>query len=136
MSDSSKAPLLSQIDGPDDLKKIAPEKFPELAQEIRDTLIDSLANTGGHLGPNLGVVELTIALHAVFDSPKDKFLFDVSHQGYVHKMLTGRAAEIGTIRQYEGLNGFLLRTESEHDCYWCRTRRNGSLCGSRHGFRS
>ena len=117
MSDSSKAPLLSQINGPDDLKKIAPEKLPELAQEIRDTLIDSLSNTGGHLGPNLGVVELTIALHAVFESPKDKFLFDVSHQGYVHKMLTGRASEIGTIRQYEGLNGFLLRTESEHDCY-------------------
>ena len=117
MSDSSKAPLLSQINGPDDLKKIAPEKLPELAQEIRDTLIDSLSNTGGHLGPNLGVVELTIALHAVFKSPKDKFLFDVSHQGYVHKMLTGRAPEIGTIRQYEGLNGFLLRTESEHDCY-------------------
>jgi 1-deoxy-D-xylulose-5-phosphate synthase len=88
-----------------------------LASEIRDTLIRSLANTGGHLGPNLGVVELTIALHRVFNTPDDKLVFDVAHQGYVHKMLTGRADKIDTIRQYRGLNGFLLRTESEHDAY-------------------
>ncbi len=117
MSDSSKSPLLDQITSPADLDQLNSEQLTELAQEIRDTLINSLSNTGGHLGPNLGVVELSIALHKVFESPEDKFLFDVSHQGYVHKMLTGRAAEIGTIRQYEGLNGFLLRTESEHDCY-------------------
>jgi 1-deoxy-D-xylulose-5-phosphate synthase len=117
MSDSSSTPLLDTIQGPDDLKKIEAEKLPALAEEIRETLINSLSNTGGHLGPNLGVVELTIAMHRVFDSPEDKFLFDVSHQGYVHKMLTGRAKQIGSIRQYEGLNGFLLRTESEHDCY-------------------
>ena len=117
MSDSSSTTLLDTIQGPDDLKKIEPERLPELAQEIRGKLITSLSNTGGHLGPNLGVVELTIAMHRVFDTPTDKFLFDVSHQGYVHKMLTGRAKEIGSIRQYEGLNGFLLRTESEHDCY-------------------
>lgn len=117
MSDSSSTTLLDTIQGPDDLKKIEPERLPELAQEIRGRLITSLSNTGGHLGPNLGVVELTIAMHRVFDTPTDKFLFDVSHQGYVHKMLTGRAKEIGSIRQYEGLNGFLLRTESEHDCY-------------------
>lgn len=117
MSDSSKTPLLDQIQGPADLDKIDNEDLPSLAKEIRSTLINSLSNTGGHLGPNLGVVELSIALHKVFDSPSDRFLFDVSHQGYVHKMLTGRAKEIGTIRQYEGLNGFLLRTESEHDCY-------------------
>ncbi len=117
MSDSSKTPLLDQIENPADLKKLDRESLPDLAQEIRDTLITTLSNTGGHLGPNLGVVELTIALHHVFDTPTDKFVFDVSHQGYVHKMLTGRAKDIGTIRQYEGLNGFLLRTESDHDSY-------------------
>ncbi|HAN83367.1 MAG TPA: 1-deoxy-D-xylulose-5-phosphate synthase, partial [Verrucomicrobiales bacterium] len=117
MSDSSSTNLLDTIQGPDDLKKIEPERLTELAGEIRNRLITSLSNTGGHLGPNLGVVELTIAMHRVFDTPTDKFLFDVSHQGYVHKMLTGRAKQIGSIRQYEGLNGFLLRTESEHDCY-------------------
>lgn len=117
MSDSSNTPLLDTIQGPDDLKKIEPDKLSALAAEIREKLITSLSNTGGHLGPNLGVVELTIAMHWVFDTPADKFLFDVSHQGYVHKMLTGRAKKIGSIRQHEGLNGFLLRTESEHDCY-------------------
>jgi len=109
MSDSSNTPHLDQIQGPSDLRKIASEDLPALAEEIRETLINSLSNTGGHLGPNLGVVELSIAMHRVFNSPEDKFLFDVSHQGYVHKMLTGRAREIGTIRQYEGLIGFLLR---------------------------
>ncbi len=117
MSDSSNQPLLDQITAPSDLDQFSNEQLIDLAQEIRDNLINTLSNTGGHLGPNLGVVELSIALHKVFESPTDKFLFDVSHQGYVHKMLTGRASKIGTIRQYEGLNGFLLRTESEHDCY-------------------
>lgn len=88
-----------------------------LADEVRHSLITSLAKTGGHLGPNLGVVELTIAMHRVFSTPADKFVFDVAHQGYVHKMLTGRANKIHTIRTYKGLNGFLLRSESEHDCY-------------------
>ena len=110
-------PLLSSIHAPGDVKKISDEDLPKLAAEIRHTLIDSLSKTGGHLGPNLGVVELTVAMHRVFSTPKDKFVFDVSHQGYVHKMLTGRADRIHTIRTYEGLNGFLLRTESEHDCY-------------------
>lgn len=109
--------LLATINHPSDLKKIHRADLPELAQEIRDVLISRLSVTGGHLGPNLGVTELSIALHYVFNSPTDKFTFDVSHQGYVHKMLTGRANEIHTIRTYEGLNGFLLRTESEHDCY-------------------
>ena len=109
--------LLASIHGPADVKAISSSKLPQLAQEIRDVLISRLAVTGGHLGPNLGVVELSIALHRVFHSPTDKFTFDVSHQGYVHKMLTGRAKDIHTIRTYQGLNGFLLRTESEHDCY-------------------
>jgi len=114
--------LLSTIQSPADVKAVAEKDLPLLAQEIRDELIRVLSeqnpqSVGGHLGPNLGVVELTLALHRVFDTPKDKFVFDVSHQGYVHKMLTGRLDRFHTMRQYEGLNGFLLRTESEHDCY-------------------
>ncbi|MES2440262.1 MAG: 1-deoxy-D-xylulose-5-phosphate synthase [Verrucomicrobiota bacterium] len=110
-------PLLSTIHSPGDVKKLADEDLPKLAEEIRHTLIDCLSKTGGHLGPNLGVVELSVALHRVFSTPEDKFVFDVSHQGYVHKMLSGRADRIHTIRTYQGLNGFLLRTESEHDSY-------------------
>ncbi|WP_009965677.1 1-deoxy-D-xylulose-5-phosphate synthase [Verrucomicrobium spinosum] len=110
-------PELPDIHSPADLKALPQEQLPELAERIRQTLITTLAETGGHLGPNLGVVELTLALHRVFDTPKDKFVFDVAHQGYVHKMLTHRWDRIHTIRQYEGLNGFLLRTESEHDSY-------------------
>ena len=109
--------LLSGLQSPDDVKVLDDEQLEQLAVEIRDTLIQTLARTGGHLGPNLGVVELTIALHKVFNTPVDRFVMDVSHQGYVHKMLTGRAGQIDSIRQYEGLNGFLLRTESDHDCY-------------------
>ncbi len=105
------------IQSPQDLKALPVEQLPALAEEIRRTLIETLAETGGHLGPNLGVVELTLAMHRVFNTPKDKFVWDVAHQAYVHKMLTGRWDRIGTIRQYEGLNGFALRTESEHDCY-------------------
>ena len=108
---------LPKVDSAGALKGLPMDDLPKLAENIRRTLIRSLAKTGGHLGPNLGVVELSIALHRVFTTPGDKFVFDVSHQGYVHKMLTGRWDEIHTIRQYEGLNGFLLRTESEHDCY-------------------
>ncbi len=114
---ASLGPLLSSILSPSDVKKLADEDLPKLTAEIRHTLIDSLSKTGGHLGPNLGVVELTVALHRVFSTPTDKFVFDVSHQGYVHKMLTGRAAQIHTIRTHKGLNGFLLRSESEHDSY-------------------
>lgn len=114
---NSLGPLLSTIHSPGDVKKLADEDLPKLAEEIRHTLIDCLSKTGGHLGPNLGVVELTVAMHRVFSTPEDKFVFDVSHQGYVHKMLTGRADQIHTIRTYKGLNGFLLRSESEHDSY-------------------
>ena len=89
----------------------------QLAEEIRERLIVGVAKTGGHIGPNLGVVELTIAMHYVFDTPKDSFVFDVSHQAYVHKLLTGREKQFETIRQPGGLNGFMLRTESEHDSY-------------------
>ena len=114
--------LLDGIHSPEDVKRLPEDQLGQLAQEIRDDLIYAMSESnpqsvGGHLGPNLGVVELSIALHRVFSTPKDRILFDVSHQVYVHKMLTGRADRIHTIRQYEGLNGFMLRTESEHDCY-------------------
>src|ERR1043166_70628 len=115
-------PILPTIKSPTDVKAVPEKDLPQLAQEVREELIRVLSehnpqSVGGHLGPNLGVVELTIALHRVFNTPKDKFVFDVSHQGYVHKMFTGRLDRISTMRQYQGLNGFLLRTESEHDCY-------------------
>ncbi len=109
--------ILDTIDSPADLKQLALPQMEQLAQEIRERMIAVLAKTGGHLGPNLGVVELTLALHAVFDTPKDHFVFDVSHQAYIHKLLTGRRDRFETMRQPGGLNGFMLRTESEHDVY-------------------
>ena len=105
------------VDEPAHVKKLQLEQLTVLAQEIREELITKLARNGGHLGPNLGVVELTLALHHVFSTPKDKFVWDVSHQSYVHKLLTGRKERFHTIRTTGGLNGFALRTESEHDCY-------------------
>lgn len=115
-------PILPTIHSPADIKALPESDLTLLAEEVRSELIRVLSeenptSVGGHLGPNLGVVELTIAMHRVFDTPKDKFVFDVSHQGYVHKLFTGRRDRFETMRQYEGLNGFLLRTESEHDCY-------------------
>lgn len=109
--------MIEQMSGPAILKKMSIKQMNELAQEIRAFLIDSVSKTGGHLSSNLGVVELTIALHAVFDSPKDKIIFDVGHQSYVHKILTGRAGRFDTLRQWEGLCGFQKRTESEHDVW-------------------
>ena len=109
--------LLRRIKSPADVKQMSMVELEQLAAEIRERLITSVAKTGGHIGPNLGVVELTIAMHYVFDTPNDSFVFDVSHQAYVHKLLTGREDRFHTIRQPGGLNGFMLRTESEHDSY-------------------
>ena len=114
---SSLPPLLASIQSPQDVKNLPADALPQLAEEIRATLIETLSHTGGHLAPNLGVVELSIALHRVFSTPRDKILFDVSHQSYVHKLLTGRAGEFHTIRQFGGLCGFMKRSESEHDAY-------------------
>ena len=111
------ATLLETIQSPADVKRLSYAQMAQLAEEIREFLIQSLSKTGGHLGPNLGVVELTLALHAVFTTPQDKITFDVSHQTYVHKILTGRRERFETIRQPGGLNGFMLRTESEHDAF-------------------
>lgn len=105
---------LDQIGNPDDLKALAADRLPGLAAEIRSRLIQSVSRTGGHLGPNLGVVELTIALHRVFDSPAEPIVFDTGHQSYVHKMLTGRT-DFSTLRQAGGLSGYPSRAESEHD---------------------
>lgn len=110
--------LLSKIHSPSDLKKLPASALPDLAREIRDILIETTSKNGGHIGPNLGVVELTIALHRVFDSPRDRFVFDVSHQGYVHKLLTNRGGDkFKKIRQEGGYSGFLSRDESEHDFF-------------------
>src|SRR5678816_811248 len=108
---------LDMVDRPEHIKKLTSDQLSSLAGEIRHELITKLSKHGGHLGPNLGVVELTIALHYTFSTPKDKFVWDVSHQSYVHKLLTGRKSRFHTIRTTDGLNGFSLRTESEHDCY-------------------
>ena len=111
--------LLDSIDSPQDLKNIPVEKLPKLAKEIRDMLLDTISKTGGHLSSNLGVVELTLAMHYVFNSPKDKFVWDVGHQSYVHKLLTGRKSRFDTLRQYDGLCGFTKREESQHDHWNC-----------------
>ncbi len=111
--------LLDGINGPQDLKKLKKEDLPALAAEIRETLLSTISKTGGHLGSNLGVVELTLAMHYVFDSPRDKFVWDVGHQSYVHKLLTGRRERFHTLRQYDGLSGFTKREENEHDHWNC-----------------
>jgi 1-deoxy-D-xylulose-5-phosphate synthase len=108
-------PLLRSLRGPADLRALPADQLPALAAEIRDTLVTSVAKTGGHLGPNLGAVELTIALHRVFDSPREPIVFDTGHQAYVHKMLTGRVEGFDRLRQRGGLSGYPSRTESEHD---------------------
>ncbi|OLS39407.1 1-deoxy-D-xylulose-5-phosphate synthase [Alkalihalophilus pseudofirmus] len=108
---------LEEFKNPSVLKNYSKDEMAELAEDIRSFLIEKLSVTGGHLGPNLGVVELTLALHQLFDSPKDKFIWDVGHQAYVHKILTGRAGQFDQLRQYKGLCGFPKRNESEHDVW-------------------
>lgn len=109
--------LLDQINAPQDLKALPTVQLEQLAEEIRQFLIEKLSVTGGHLAPNLGVVELTLAMHYLFNSPEDKFIFDVGHQSYVHKILTGRKDQFDTLRKYKGLCGFVKRSESEHDVW-------------------
>ena len=109
--------LLDGINSPDDLKRLSPDEMRALAQEIRVYLTETVARTGGHLAPSLGVVELTLALHKVYDIPKDKLIWDVGHQGYVHKILTGRREQLPTIRQHGGLSGFLRIDESPYDLF-------------------
>lgn len=115
---NKKIKYLNNIKSPDDLKKLEEDRLPELAEEIRNVLIDTVSKTGGHLASNLGVVELTIAIHRVFDSPKDRIVWDVGHQAYTHKLLTGRYEQFDTLRQKDGLSGFCHPNESEHDTFY------------------
>ncbi len=107
--------LLDRINNPRDLKGLVPRELNKLASEIREEVVATVTNSGGHLASNLGVVELTIALHRIFESPRDKIIWDVGHQSYVHKLLTGRKKSFASLRQYGGLSGFTTRSESEHD---------------------
>ncbi|HMD91686.1 MAG TPA: 1-deoxy-D-xylulose-5-phosphate synthase N-terminal domain-containing protein, partial [Trebonia sp.] len=107
--------LLERINGPEDLRGLTQEQLSLLATEIRDVLVETVTRTSGHLGPNLGVVELTIALHRVFDSPADQIVWDTGHQSYVHKLLTGRLSGFAKLRQLGGVSGYPNRAESEHD---------------------
>src|SRR4051794_10777727 len=113
--------VLEMVGGPRDLRRLTDQQLDDLAVEIRDFLVDKVSKTGGHLGPNLGMVEITMAMHRVFDSPRDRLVFDIGHQAYVHKLLTGRAKDFGTLRQEGGLSGYPSQSESEHDivenCY-------------------
>ena len=109
--------LLDQINQTGDIKNIPQSQYPELAQEIRDFLIDKISVTGGHLASNLGAVELTMALHTALNLPKDKIIWDVGHQAYTHKLLTGRKDQFDTLRQHGGMSGFPKRSESDTDCF-------------------
>jgi 1-deoxy-D-xylulose-5-phosphate synthase len=115
LTQSPKTPLLDKVTYPADLRKLEDRDLPQLAREVRDEMIDAVSMTGGHLGAGLGVVELTIAIHNVFNTPDDKLIFDVGHQCYPHKILTGRRDRIRTLRQEGGLSGFTRRAESEYD---------------------
>src|SRR5437899_3147282 len=107
--------LLENIHGPEDLRGLSEQDLARLAQEVREHIIDTVGEIGGHFGANLGTCELAVALHSLLDSPRDKILWDVGHQAYPHKILTGRREQLGTIRQSGGLDPFRSREESEHD---------------------
>ena len=109
--------VLDKVNYPEDLKKLNTEEKKVLAEEIREKIIETVSNTGGHLASNLGVVELTMAIHSVFNCPTDKIIWDVGHQTYVHKILTGRKDKLDTLRQLDGLAGFPKTSESEYDAY-------------------
>jgi 1-deoxy-D-xylulose-5-phosphate synthase len=124
--------LLTRIRGPRDLDRLTPGQLTELAEEIRGFLVEEVSKTGGHLGPNLGVVELTLALHRVFDSPNDRILWDTGHLAYVHKIVTGRRAEFETLRHEGGLSGYPSRAESEHD--WIENSHASTIVSYAHGL--
>src|SRR5690242_8237439 len=109
-------PLLDTLHSPADLRRVNARQLRQVADELREETVNAVAVTGGHLGASLGVVELTVALHYVFDTPHDKLIWDVGHQAYPHKILTGRRDRIRTLRQGGGLSGFTKRAESEYDC--------------------
>ncbi|MGD8508228.1 MAG: 1-deoxy-D-xylulose-5-phosphate synthase N-terminal domain-containing protein, partial [Syntrophobacterales bacterium] len=116
-ADQERQPLLPSIDGPQDLKSLSIEELYQLAEEIRDEIICTVSSNGGHLAPNLGAVELTLALHYVFDAPQDLIVWDVGHQAYAHKLITGRRDRFHTIRTHGGISGFPKRSESPYDAF-------------------
>src|SRR4028119_1872193 len=115
MTERPSTPLLDQVNVPEDLRKLKPEQLRQLSDELRAETISAVSVTGGHLGAGLGVVELTVALHYVFETPRDRLIWDVGHQAYPHKIITGRRDRIRTLRQGGGLSGFTRRSESEYD---------------------
>src|SRR5258706_9032657 len=123
--------ILDRIHSPADLKPMTRDELRAVSDEMRVRLIETCARTGGHIGAGLGVVELTVALHAVFDTPKDRIVWDVGHQGYPHKFLTGRADRFETLRQENGLSGFLKRSESEYDTFGAGHAGTAISAGSR-----
>lgn len=129
-------PLLDTIHDPADLRALDDAKLRQLADELRLETIDAVSVTGGHLGAGLGVVELTVALHHVFDTPRDRVIWDVGHQAYPHKILTGRRERIRTLRQPGGLSGFTKRAESDYDPVRRGAFLDLDLCGARHGGRT
>src|SRR5262249_45720153 len=126
------AMLLESINDPSDLKELSYEQLDQLAVEIRSHIVDAVSKTGGHLGSNLGVVELTLALHRVFDSPHDRLLWDTGHQAYVHKIVTGRRDDFGALRQAGGLSGYPSRAESPHD--WVENSHASTIVSYAHGL--
>ena len=123
---------LNKIHSPKDLKEIDPSEWGDLAQEIRSVLIETVSKNGGHLASNLGAVELTIAIHLMFDSPNDRIVWDVGHQAYTHKLLTGRYDVFDTIRQKDGISGFCHPNESEHDTFY--SGHSGTSVSSAYGI--
>src|SRR4051812_38096737 len=125
-------PLLESIRGPEDVRRLSYEELDELSEEIRDFIVHTVAEKGGHLGSNLGAVELTLALHRVFDTPRDIVLWDTGHQAYVHKIVTGRRDDFATLRQAGGLSGYPTRSESEHD--WIENSHASTVLSYAHGI--
>ena len=126
---------LSQIISPEDIRSLSYEECEDLADDIRTKIIQTVSQNGGHLSSNLGIVEITLALHRVFHMPEDKIVFDVGHQTYTHKLLTGRYNEFHTLRTYGGLSGFPKRSESPYDCFYgdFSRPRHGSGTGRKRG---
>src|SRR6202167_2461472 len=124
--------LLDDIHEPADLRSLSPEQLDQLSAEIRSFIVETVTTTGGHLGSNLGVVELTLALHRVFDAPRDVILWDTGHQGYIHKLVTGRRGEFASLKQAGGLSGYPSRAESEHD--WVENSHASTALSYAHGI--
>ena len=131
--DLDAGPLLGQIDIPADLKKLDKSQLQQVCNELRQFIIDCVSVHGGHFGASLGVVELTVALHYVFNTPDDQLVWDVGHQAYGHKILTGRRKIFHTNRKYGGLSGFPKRSESEYDTFRCRTLLYFYICSTGYG---